>query len=193
MGAWFLQRSTQHWIILNPKHTRIYRELPGAAVHRKFDSRALIRDLAIYKFVVLELEADEAEPNYMDGIVAWVHTAMRNVGLCVDELYTMHSRGQSGPGLLGWLTRGREYRQSFLGLTQRPKWISLFCFSESDYLCEMDLTLPEDRERFFEFTGNRNFLARVVDHRWLWYDVARDTITLYGPIPQTALGEVSHG
>jgi hypothetical protein len=184
LAAWFLNRSAQHWVVLNPKHTAIYRALPGAVIHRKFDPKAILSDTARRKFVVLELSGDEAESNYMDGIIGWLHGALHNVGLCVDELYTLHSSGgRAGAGLTGWLTRGREYRQSFLGLTQRPAWISLFVFTEAEYICAMDLTHEDDRERLYKAAGDRHFLDRVTGYRWLCYDVLRATIHLYGPVP----------
>jgi hypothetical protein len=194
LAGWFLARSKQNWVILNPKHTALYREMPYSVVHRSFDPRAIIRDTKRYKFVILELSGEEARSDYMDGIIAWLHSALHNIALCADELYTLHSgNGRAGEGLTGWLTRGREYKQSFLGLTQRPAWISLFLFSESDLICEMDLTLEEDRDRLYEMTGDKHFLERVTGHRWLCYDVQRASMSLYGPVPPLQLKESSHG
>lgn len=184
LASWFLNRSSQHWIILNPKHTAAYRQLPDSIVHRKFKPRDLLSDLRRRKFVNLELSGYEAEAEYMDGVVGWLHGALSNVGLCCDELYTLHSgNGRAGPGLIGWLTRGRERRQSLLGLMQRPAWVSRFVFTEASAIIEMDLTFEEDRETLYEYTGSRYFLNRVLGHRWLYYDVARDRIELYGPVP----------
>lgn len=195
LAVWFLARSYQHWVILNPKHTALYRQLPDAVVYRKFDPRGISSDARRKKFIVLELSGEEAEKNYMDGIIGWLHGALHNIGLCVDELYTLHSAGgHAGSGLIGWLTRGREYRQSFLGLTQRPAWLSRFLFSETDYLCELELNLSEDRDRLYDATGDKHFLERVTRHRWLWYDVERNTTTLYAPVPSVIKqGERSYG
>jgi hypothetical protein len=185
LATWFMLRSYQHWLILNPKHTAIYRTLPDAVVYRKFDPRGVYSDIQRRKYVVLELSGYEATREYMDGIIAWLQSAVNNVGLCVDELYTLHSAGgHAGDGLIGWITRGREKKQTMLGLTQRPAWLSRFLFSETDYLCAMLLNLSEDRERMYEVTGDRHFLERVTEYRWLWYDDARNSTTLYGPVPE---------
>jgi hypothetical protein len=189
LGAWFLVRSLQHWVILNPKHTALYQQLPYSIVHNEFDSKRVNADSRRYKFVVLNLSGEEAEANYMDGIIGWLHGALNNVGLCADELYTLHNGGRAGPGLLGWITRGRENKQSFVGLTQRPAWISQFCFSESSLICGMDLTLEEDRDRMYKMTGDRHFLERVIDYRWLCYNVQRAETTLYAPVPPLQLKE----
>jgi hypothetical protein len=194
LAAWFLARSKQHWIILNPKHTALYREMPYSIVHRSFDPKLILRDSRRFKFVILELSGDEADSNYMDGIIGWLHGALHNIALCADELYTLHSGGgRAGSGLTGWLTRGREFKQSFIGLTQRPAWISRFLFTESDLICEMDLTLEEDRDTMYKATGDRHFLDRVTDHRWLCYDVQRASIALYKPVPPVQLKEKSYG
>lgn len=193
LGAWFLVRSMQHWVILNPKHTPLYRQLPYSIVHHEFDAKRISVDSKRYKFVVLELSGEQAEANYMDGIIGWLHGALNNIGLCADELYTLHNGGRAGPGLLGWLTRGREIKQSFVGLTQRPAWISMFCFSETDLICGMDLTLDEDRDRMYKMTGDRHFLERVTDYRWLCYNVQRAETTLYAPVPNLRLKESSYG
>lgn len=189
LGAWFLVRSLQHWIILNPKHTVLYRQLPYSIVHHEFDSKRIMHDNKRYKFVVLDLSGEQAEADYMDGIIGWLHGAQNNIGVCADELYTLHVSGRAGPGLMGWLTRGREKKQSFVGLTQRPTWISQFLFSESDQICEMDLTYEDDRERMYKMTGDRHFLERVTDYRWLCYNVQRAETTLYAPVPNLKLKE----
>jgi hypothetical protein len=195
LASWFLAGSSQHWVILNPKHTPFYRQLPDSIVYRKFKPWDLLSDARRRKFVVLELSGEESQPYFMDGIIAWLHATLKNIGVCCDELYTLHaSSGRAGPGLVGWLTRGREYKQSFLGLTQRPVWVSRFVFSEASYLIEMDLTFEDDRETLYEYTGSPYFRARVLGHRWLCYNVSLDATTLYGPVPPPLLNRsLRHG
>jgi hypothetical protein len=192
VACWLLSRSSQHWVIFNPKHTAGYKTLPDSIVVKRFEPRPLLTLLKRHKFVILNLSHDEATPEYMDAILEWLHRSIKNVGVCIDELYTFHSAGgRAGDGLLGWLTRGRELHQSFLGLTQRPAWISRFCFSESDFIGCMDLILEEDRKKMRDMTGQDAFLARVTNYRWLWYTVAEDLLRLYGPVP-TGLNADSH-
>jgi hypothetical protein len=194
LAAWLLARSYQHWVILNPKHTALYRQLPYSIVYNKFEPRGMLRDLRTKKFVILELTGAEADADYMDGIIGWLHGAQKNLGLMCDELYTLHaSAGRAGPGLIGWLTRGREHRQSFLGLTQRPVWLTRFAWTETEYICEMDLTLPEDRDTVYQNTGQRAFLNRITGHRWLWYDALRNTLDLYSPVPSVITSERAYG
>ena len=184
LACWLLSRSNQHWLILNPKHTAGYKGLPDVEVMQRFDESLVSKSLEKNRFTILNLSGSQAEPEYMDSIIHWLHESFEDVGLCADEIYTLHVGGKAGDGLIGWLTRGRELKQSFLGLAQRPKWLSLFCFSESDYIVEMDLTISDDRKRVFDFTGNPESLNRLAPHRWLWYDVGADVLAKYGPVPR---------
>ncbi len=184
LAVWLLERSPQSWIILNPKHTAAYRKLPDSIIFRRFDAGKIRSALRRYKYVSLNFSNDEADPEFLDAVIDWLHNDIKNVGLCADELYTLHSAsGRAGDGLIGWLTRGRELKQSFLGLTQRPAWISRFLFSEADFVGSMKLTREDDRKRMVQETGRREFANRLQGHQWLWYNDAADDITLYGPVP----------
>lgn len=184
LACWLLKRSPLHWVILNPKHTAGYKTLPDCNIVSGFNLRDIERSIEKHKFTLINPGTGESTPDTLDAFVEWLHATYRNVGLCCDELYTMHSAGQAGAGLIAWLTRGRELGQSFIGLTQRPAWISLFCFSESDYLGEMDLTLKKDRQRFYEFTGDKRSLARLPPRVWQWYETEADSLLRFGAVPK---------
>jgi hypothetical protein len=184
LACYLMERSPQTWVVMNPKHTAGYKFLPGIVVLNKYDEKQLKREMERAKYVALNLSGDQASAEYMDAITERLHHSFRNLGLCFDELYTAHTgSGKAGPGLTGWLTRGRELRQSFLGLTQRPVWVSRFCFSEADCIISMDLTLEADRRVLYEHTGQEPFLDRQLNHKWLSYDVSEDRLDLYGPVP----------
>lgn len=184
LACWMLKRSPQTWIILNPKHTEAFKHLPEVVTLKKWDEKQLRKELQRTKYVSLNFSGDQATADYMDGIISWAHDSFSDIGVCADELYTIHSgSGKAGPGLTAWLTRGRERKQSFVGLTQRPVWVSRFCFSEADCISAMDLTMEADRNTLYEHTGQEDFLDRVLDHRWLCYDVAGDRLVKYGPVP----------
>jgi hypothetical protein len=175
----------QHWVILNPKHTRGYAGLPDAVTLLKFDRDRFDRQIKAHRFVILNLSHGEAETEFMDDLVAYLHDTYRGLGLCVDELYTLHNNGVAGPGLIAWITRGRELRQSFVGMTQRPKFVSKFVFSEASAIIGMDLQLSDDRKTMREHTGSDKFLRRLTPFQWRYHDVARDVNILFGPVSLT--------
>lgn len=184
LARWLLVNSPGHWFILNPKHTKAYDKLPDSVVVKSaYDVKRLEREIQRHRFVIVNPTQREATPDGMDWFAQWVHDEFRNIGLCCDELYTMHRNGVAGEGLLSYLTRGRELGQSFLGQTQRPAWISQFLFSESDYIGEMSLNLKNDRKRMFEFIGNEVALEKLPPHWWLWYDATADHLRKFQPVP----------
>jgi hypothetical protein len=183
LGCWLLNRSLQHWAILNPKWTQAYKNLPDSKVLTRFNESVFSDSLEKNRFTIINFDGKSSKADYMDDVISHIHGSFENVGLCADELYTLHTGGKPGPGLTGWLTRGRELKQSFMGMTQRPAWISRFCYSEADYIVGMDLSLKEDRKRLFDNTGNPHFLNRLEPRKWLWYDVNGDAIVLYGAVP----------
>lgn len=183
LGCWLLNRSPGHWLILNPKWTAAYSALPDSKVITGFDFKKMEKSIVERKFTIVNPESFQSTPENLDAFVTYLHQTYTSLGLCVDELYTLHNNGRAGPGLLGWLTRGRELKQSFVGLTQRPAFVSKFVFSESDYIGGMSLALVEDRKRMYENTGRDEFRAKLDPHEWLWYDASKDDLRKFGPVP----------
>lgn len=186
LANWLLRRTRYHWVIINPKWTAAYSELPDVVEVEYTGLGSVARvDAALekHRFVNIKPHSDYADHEEMDALIMYLHNRYTNIGLCVDELYSIHSSARAGPGLLGWLTRGRELNQSFLGLTQRPAWISQFLFSESDYICAMTLNMGKDRARLVDMTDMVAFAGVLPLRQWLWYDSHASTLTRYGPVP----------
>ncbi len=184
LARWLLKRSPGHWFILNPKHTSAYDKLPNVKIVTGENVGELGRYIKKHKFVVINTVSSDHK--YLDELVNYIHLTYENVGLCVDELYTLHNHGVAGMGLLAWLTRGRELKQSFLGLTQRPAWLSQFLFSETDYICEMELLMLKDRKRMYDMTEKDIFYEKQPAHYWVWYDIRADTVRRFGPVPKSS-------
>jgi hypothetical protein len=47
----------------------------------------------------------------------------------------------------------------------------------------MDMALPDDRKALRDSSGSDYFLERLKPRKWIWYDVAKDSATLYGAVP----------
>lgn len=182
-GKWLLERSPQYWVILNPKHTKAYNDMDESVTIHSLDLRDIERGLTKNRYVIVNPPSRDSTPDIMDDFILGLHESFSNVGLCCDELYSLHKNGVAGQGLIGWLTRGRELKQSFLGLTQRPAWLSQFLFSESDYICGMSLALEKDRKRMAEMTGRSEFMAKIPPRHWLWYVAETEGLNFYGPVP----------
>lgn len=177
------KRNRQHWVILNPKHTAGYSTLPDAKVMDGWDAKKFDRAISEHRFVILNFRTAELNHDFMDAVLLYIHETYNNIGICCDELYYLHKFGEAGDGLIGILTRGRERLQTFLGLVQRPKRISLFSFSEADYIVGMALNLEGDRKRMVEATGDATFIQSLPKRHWRWYTVDADFSQLWGPVP----------
>jgi len=141
------------------------------------------KEMARHKFVVVNPLSREATPDTLDDFIMYFHENWKGVALCCDELYSVHKSGRAGQGLISWLTRGRELKQTFLGLTQRPAWLSQFLFSESDWIVGLALNLEKDRERMVEMTCQAAFLRRIPPYHWLSYGVEKEELQYFGPVP----------
>lgn len=183
LACWFLQRSQQTWVVLNPKHTGAYKNLPDSNVVKSLDPKKVSDSIKKYKYTIVNPPSSTADPDTMDAFIMWLHDSWTNIGLCCDELYAIHKGGHAGQGLLGWLTRGRELKQSFLGLTQRPAFLSQFLFSESDYIVSMSLSLKKDRKRMEEMTDRPAFNKVLDKYYWLYYDISNESLRYFEPIP----------
>ncbi|MHB1222236.1 MAG: DEAD/DEAH box helicase family protein [Gammaproteobacteria bacterium] len=183
LARWLLYRSPGHWIILNPKWTAAFDDMESSQKINGFDYGKIEKSLKENRFTIVNPMPDETSPEMMDEFILEIHNSYKNVGLCVDELYMIHTNGRPGKGLTGWLTRGRELKQSFLGLTQRPAWVSKFIFSEADYIGSMFLNLPEDRKRMFDFIGNEQVRVKLPALVWFWYTVSKDNLRRFGAVP----------
>lgn len=176
-ATWLLSRSPGYWLVLDKKHDELLGSIgPHVGLESNYSE-------AWKTSRVLIVRPETSDPKVLDAWIGNLSENWERVGLYIDELYFVHIQGRAGDGLVGWLTRGRSHKQSFIGLTQRPAWISKFCFSEADYLGEFSLSLQDDRKRMYEFTGKPEMLIDLQPRAWNWYDVSRNRLTRYGPVP----------
>lgn len=183
LAEWLLIQSPGHWLIINPKATAAYDKLPDSKKIEGIDLAKITKSMQENRFTIVNPTRQQNNFETLDALIVWLHDGWLNVGLCVDELYAIHQNGRPGEGLIAWLTRGRELKQSFLGLTQRPAWVSKFLMSEADYIGVMALNLKEDRKRMYEITGQELFEISPEPFYWHWYNVSKDSVRSFGPVP----------
>ncbi len=176
-AVWLLSRSPGCWLVLDRKYDKAFENI-GPTVGLNCDYDNLWKENRI-----LIVRPETSDPGELDAWIQRVSERWQHIGLLIDELYYVHTNGRAGDGLVGWLTRGRSRQQSFIGCTQRPAWVSRFCFSESDYIVSYTLNLADDRKRMYEFTGRKDMLQKTRRYKWAWYDVARDKLTRFGKVP----------
>lgn len=175
-----LAASDYRWFIFNPKRGHTYDRLPWLSTLTRINERALRNAIRDKQYVLLNF-GSEWDWSDMDDLLGWIIEEYEDVGVAVDEAYTLHNGGRAGPGVMGLITRGRELKQSAVFCTQRPSWCTPFIFSEADYIAEFRLQRRADLKIMEETLGTKAALQRQVGHDFLYYDVAEERGTVYKP------------
>lgn len=173
-----LDASNYHWVIFNPKATATYSRLHPHKTIERIKENELRRAIERNKYVILNLSPSWNHAA-QDQLLQYLCDHFTDIGFCIDEAYTMHNRANAGPGITGLVTRGRELNQSAIFLSQRPKWISQFLFSEADYIAEFKLLLKKDRHVVFENTGQAAAMSKRNGHDFIYFNLAEDRFTVY--------------
>ena len=91
------------------------------------------------------------QPDDMEKFL-WRIWEKENTGLFIDEAYMMPKSGPAHHGAYtALLTQGRSKRIPMINLTQRPKMISNFVFTESDFFSVFHLQWKDDVKKAMEF------------------------------------------
>ena len=137
-----------------------------------------------------------AEPLEMDRILMAIYNAGRECLTYIDEAYQWHVNGRAGAGLVGLLTRGRSKGMSTLISTQRPAWISRFCFSEAEKFYIYRLLDNRDTKTISEYIPLDKTEKPLPRYHFWYYDNLDDDCReclLYRPVPKPMKSErVSH-
>jgi energy-coupling factor transporter ATP-binding protein EcfA2 len=158
-----LRQSKQKWVLIDPKRDDKIASLKPARVN-VLDSDKIYRAWKNgAQFVALNppVTADAAD---IDAFILQLFNETKNFGLFIDELYFVNTSGRCGAGVQAILTRGRADKITFLGCTQRPAFVCGFCFSEADFILQMQLSMENDRKRILSFTGNKQSLVNPPDY-----------------------------
>lgn len=181
-GAVFmLRQSRQKWLLIDPKgDDKIATLKPGHI--NKLDVKDIERAWnAGYQYVALS-PPPLSTPQEIDLFLLEAFQTYQNFGIYIDELYYIHTNGRSGPGLQAILTRGRSDKITFCGATQRPAWISIFCLSEADYICQYRLQLKKDRDKIYDVTGRTEMLENPPkEFSWFYYTAKTEQLKLFVP------------
>jgi hypothetical protein len=91
-----------------------------------------------------------------------------------DELYqcTLRPGTSQGypPQLVRLWTAGRSKKITAWGCTQRPRFVPLFCMSESTHIFVFELGNKNDLRHLAQMTGVDALAVPVQDHDFLYYN-----------------------
>jgi hypothetical protein len=176
---------------------RSYTQIPWIAYDWKYDD--LIQEIP----GIVEIGVNEPPPRHPGLYV--VHPqpeedylvdaqlkqiwARENIGVYVDEGYMLM---KNGPGFRLLQTQGRSRLIPTITLSQRPKWMDRFIFSEASYFQIFRLQHSKDVDTVAEYIAARDERGKSVLHQKLprykswYYDVAQDELRKMNPVPDRA-------
>lgn len=181
VAATLLKKSKQRWLIIDPKLDDKIASLKPYRL-KKMDVKELFAAWKKgYKYVAITPQA-KTGPYEIDEFILECFESFKDFGIYVDELYFIHNNGNAGPGLTATLTRGRSDKITFMGATQRPAFVSLFCITEADYIAQFRLALDKDRKRIYEVTGIKQMLNNPPsEYSWYYYQIATEDFHYFVP------------
>lgn len=136
---------------------------------------------------------DLIDLEYLDSLLMAIYNRNKSCLVYIDEAYQWHINGRAGAGLTGLLTRGRSKGISVLLSTQRPAWISRFCFSESQKFYIYKLSDMRDVKTMAEHVPELSNYYAVKKHHFWFYDNAGDDTeaAFYKPVPMPELQQAN--
>lgn len=127
----------------------------------------------------------------VDGLDKYLQLIYKKFGavfVYIDEVASFHNNGRPVSGLLELLCRGRSRGKTVLMGTQRPAWISLSCFTESDKFYVHKITTLNDRKRIDNGIPEFSKLKKLPPFHFYFYDVAADNpVSMVKPVPETKI------
>lgn len=177
-GVWHLSNkvfSEFPWVIFDTKRDsflkKIYR-FPGV---KKITFSDKISKPGLYYIQPLPEEMQEAQAEDF----LWYLHKRGGVGIYIDEGYMMHRYSKA---LNALYTQGRDLRIPMITLSQKPKYLTPFTFSEADFFQVFQLNDQNDRKRITEFMP-ADLNRRLPNYHSLWYDVGQDQVVEFRPVP----------
>lgn len=172
-------------VIYDTKIEPKFAALPGARVVDSWaDVRKVWKKDKDVRFVVFRPPvSDVIDPDKLDHYLLRHYEEMRQTTAYIDEAYQFHNQGRCGPGLQSLLTRGRSRGITTIMSSQRPKWLSLFCLTESQRFYIFRLVDRNDRKRFADIIPGFDADADVPRHYFRYCDFDLPAPVLFSPVP----------
>lgn len=183
-GVWQLSTKNYNsfpWVIYDTKGDALLQQiarLPGAKNIRFSDN---IGKHGLYFLHPLphEMKSDANEA------FLWRLWKRGNVGVFIDEGYMFDKYSDA---LIALYTQGRSKHIPMITLSQKPRYLTQFTFSEADFFQVFQLNDINDRKRISEFTSIDldQMGQRLPEYHSLWYDVGQDRLVTFSPVPARA-------
>lgn len=167
------------WVIFDFKRDDLIAQIPYTT---EINYDAPLDKPGLY---ILRPAHDDIEKGLVDAFLIRL-LQQENCGIYVDEGYMM----KSSTALNAILTQGRSKRLPLIMVTQRPKLISIFAFTEAQFIQVFYLQFEQDRVRVQEYFPPDVIIDETVkdlpEHESLWYDARQREVVQLRPVPGLA-------
>lgn len=163
------------WIVFDTKGDDLLgeiRKMPGAKTMR-FSDPIPKTGLHFIRPLPHEMRSDAGEE------FLWKIHKRGRVGVFFDEGYMLDKFSNA---LAALYTQGRSLKIPMITLSQKPKYLTPFTWSEADFFMVFDLNDRNDRKRIGEFMP-ADLDRPLRPFHSLWYDVGRRSVTEFAPVP----------
>lgn len=162
------------WVVFNSKDDPMINDLPGT-----FDidlSDRAPKSPGIY--VCRDALASKEDKEQLDGFLqrCW---ARENIGLYFDEA----SDATGLPWFRRCLRQGRSRHVPMICVTQRPRWLDRYVWSEADFFQGFKVHLFDDKQTADQMVPGYA-RAKLPEFHSVWHDVKRGMSILLAPVPQ---------
>lgn len=180
-GVWLLSTKNYNafpWVIYDTKGDALLQSIARLpeAKNIKFNDHIGKHGLYFLHPLPHEMKSDDNEA------FLWRLHKRGNVGIFIDEGYMFDKFSDA---LTALYTQGRSKHIPMITLSQKPRYLTQFAFSEADFFQIFQLNDINDRKRVTEFTGiePEQIDRRLPDYHSHWYDVGADRLVTFSPVP----------
>lgn len=183
-GVWHLSRrsfTTMPWFVFDPKRDDLIDRC--GMTDFDFTDPKLPTQPGLYRFSPVpgdKADADAVEA-FLERVINRAVSHRQGSGLYFDEGYSIP---KGSPSYRRILTQGRSLHVPAITLTQRPRWLDNFAFSEADFLQVFRLNKREDRDYVNSWLEDGVDLNDRPPEYWShYYDVGQNKGYIFKPIP----------
>jgi hypothetical protein len=172
-ATWLLSHQNwaqRPWFVIDYKHDPLIAEIPVARDFRL--TARLPKEPGIYVIHPQPGEDDAVEK------LLWGIWRKGRCGVYIDEGHIL----PDGDALQAILTQGRSKSIPVIAISQRPKWVNRFLFSEADFVSLFHLNDKRDRLTVGEFMPAAA-TERLPERNSWFYDVPHDRLFQMRPVP----------
>lgn len=171
--------SSSPWVIVNAKGDEHIDSIPNTQeIGLDYKFKKDDSGIFIVRPLPQDFEGSIKEPPKISNLL-WQIWEKENIGVFTDECFMMGSNN----AFIACQTQGRSKLIPMISCTQRPVWITRFCFSEASFIQVFDLNDARDIQTVESFVPVDFDEQKLKKYHSYYYDIAEDNVAILKPVP----------